>query len=140
MLPEKYAPFSADPNVLAPIQTNTMQAVTGIAVAPEQTEFQKRIAAMGVSIAPVSRKMGGKDLTAEELGEYKRLINKYATQRLATALDFLEKLPNKKVAENIIEKKIMAKARARARFELGRKYPLLKERILKQKRYDKLGK
>ena len=34
----------------------------------------------------------------------------------------------------------MAQARARARFELGRKYPLLKERILKQKRYDKLGK
>ena len=140
MLPEKYAPFSADPNVLAPMQTNTMQALTGIAVAPEQTEFQKRIAAMGVSIAPVSRKMGGQDLTAEELGEYKKLINKYATQRLATAIDFLEKLPNKKVAENIIEKKIMAQARARARFELGRKYPLLKERILKQKRYEKLGK
>ena len=140
MLPEKYAPFSADPNVLAPMQTNTMQALTGVAVAPEQTEFQKRIAAMGVSIAPTPRKLGGVELSTEQLGEYKKLINKYATQRLASSLDFLEKLPNKKVAENIIEKKIMSQARARARFELGRKYPELRKAIQDQKRYDKLGK
>jgi len=95
---------------------------------------------MGVSIAPTPRKLGGVELSTEQLGEYKKLINKYATQRLATAIDFLEKLPNKKVAENIIEKKIMAGARARARFELGRKYPELRKAIKDQKRYDKLGK
>ena len=138
-LPEKYAPFSADPDVLAPIQTNTMQAITGIGVAPEQTEFQKRISNLGVTIAPTPRTLGGVELSTEQLGEYKKLINKYATQRLATSLDFLEKIPNKKIAENVIEKKIMSQARARARFELGRKYPKLQDAIREQKRYERLG-
>ena len=34
----------------------------------------------------------------------------------------------------------MSQARARARFELGRKYPELRKAIQDQKRYDRLGK
>jgi hypothetical protein len=49
-LPERYASLSADPENIQPMMRNLTQASTGIATAPEQTPFQKRVSELGITI------------------------------------------------------------------------------------------
>jgi hypothetical protein len=138
-LPKSYATYSQEPEgPPTPRKTNIMQAVTGIAVADEPTPFQKRMNELGVSFAPKSSKMGGRDLTSQELSDYKFFINEQATKIFGGAINNLEKLPNDQLKKTVA-KNIMSKITAGARAKLRSKYPELSEAIMKQNRYDKFG-
>ena len=139
LLPERYASFSADPENIQPMVRNLTQATTGIATAPEQTPFQKRVSELGITIAPTKRSMGGVDLKTEQFSDYKRFINEEATKRLSRALPSLERMPNKKMAERLVEKQIMGVARKAAQMKLLRKYPELRQAIMAERRYERFG-
>ena len=139
LLPERYASFSADPENIQPMVRNLTQATTGIATAPEQTPFQKRVSELGITIAPTSRSMGNVDLKTEQFSDYKRFINEEATKRLSRALPSLERMPNKKMAERLVEKQIMSAARKAAQMKLLQKYPDLRKDIMAERRYERFG-
>ena len=131
--------FSADPENIQPMVRNLTQATTGIATAPEQTPFQKRVSELGITIAPTKRSMGGVELSTEKFSDYKRFINEEATKRLSRALPSLERMPNKKMAERLVEKQIMGVARKVAQMKLLRKYPDLRKDIMAERRYERFG-
>lgn len=138
-LPKSYATYSQDPEGEAKArETNLMQALTGIAVAEEPTEFQKRMHDLGVSFAPKSTKMGGVEMNSQQLSDYKFYINEQATKLYGGALVNLEKLPTDQLKKTVA-KNIMAKVTAGARAKLRAKYPDLSTAIIKQNRYDKFG-
>ena len=139
LLPERYASLSADPENIQPMLRNLTQASTGIATAPEQTPFQKRVSELGITIAPTKRSMGGVDLKTEQFSEYKRLLNEESTKLLSRALPSLERMPNKKMAEYVVEKQIMARARKIAQMKLLQKYPELRKNIMAERRYERFG-
>ena len=139
LLPERYASFSADPNNIQPMERNLTQATTGIATSPEQTEFQKRVDALGITISPTKRKMGKVDLTTQQYSDYKKFINEEATKRLNRVLPSLERMPNKKLAEIIAEKQVMRGARKVAQMRLYKQYPDLRRAIMDEKRYERFG-
>ena len=139
LLPERYASFSADPNNIQPMERNLTQATTGIATSPEQTEFQKRVDALGITISPTKRKMGKVDLTTQQYSDYKKFINEEATKRLNRVLPALERMPNKKLAEIIAEKQVMSGARKVAQMRLYKQYPDLRRAIMDEKRYERFG-
>ena len=139
LLPERYASFSADPNNIQPMERNLTQATTGIATSPEQTEFQKRVDALGITISPTKRKMGKVDLTTQQYSDYKKFINEEATKRLNRVLPSLERMPNKKLAEIIAEKQVMRGARKVAQMRLYKQYPDLRQAIMDEKRYERFG-
>lgn len=138
MLPEQYGAFSEQPNIIDPLRTNTAQALTGIGVRGEQTAFSKAISDLGISVAPTSKKMGGKELTTEQLGMYKREINKAATPLIAELLPSLQKMP-RKTAQYVFEKRIMTAARKIAQARLLEQYPGLRERIIAEKIFERTG-
>jgi hypothetical protein len=138
-LPERYASLSADPENIQPMVRNLTQASTGIATSPEQTPFQKRVSELGITIAPTRRSMGGVDLKTEQFSEYKRLLNEESTKLLSRALPSLERMPNKKMAERVVEKQIMARARKIAQMKLLQKYPELRQAIMAERRYERFG-
>jgi len=138
-LPESYATYSQDPEGEAKArETNKMQALLGIGVADEPTEFQKRMNALGVGFAPKSAKMGGIEMDSQQLSDYKFYINQQATRTFGTALINLEKLPNDQIKKTVA-KKLMANVTKGARYKLMAKYPELRQEILKQSLYDKYG-
>jgi hypothetical protein len=139
LLPERYASFSADPNNIQPMERNLTQATTGIATSPEQTEFQKRVDALGITISPTKRKMGKVDLTTQQYSDYKKFINEEATKRLNRVLPSLERMPNKKLAEIIAEKQVMRGARKVAQMRLYKQYPDLRRAIMDETRYERFG-
>ena len=139
LLPERYASFSADPNNIQPMERNLTQATTGIATSPEQTEFQKRVDALGITISPTKRKMGKVDLTTQQYSDYKKFINEEATKRLNRVLPALERMPNKKLAEIIAEKQVMRGARKVAQMRLYKQYPDLRRAIMDETRYERFG-
>ena len=141
LLPKNYGLVNEDPNNPVPqaLETNLSQAISGVAVSREQTEFQKRLSDIGFSVSSVSRKVGGKELTAEQYSEYKRLINELATPVLSGALPTLEKIGNKKTAEYAIEKRIMPRIKRAALGRLRQKYPELTEAIREDKLFDRVG-
>jgi hypothetical protein len=138
-LPERYASLSADPENIQPMMRNLTQASTGIATSPEQTPFQKRVSELGITIAPTKRSMGKVDLKTEQFSEYKRLLNEESTKLLSRALPSLERMPNKKMAEYVVEKQIMARARKIAQMKLLQKYPDLRQAIMAERRYERFG-
>lgn len=138
-LPESYATYSQDPEgEVKARETNKMQALLGIGVADEPTEFQKRMNALGVGFAPKSAKMGGIEMDSQQLSDYKFYINQQATKTFGTALINLEKLPNDQIKKTVA-KKLMANVTKGARYKLMTKYPELRQDILKQSLYDKYG-
>lgn len=138
MLPEQYGAFSEQPNIIDPLRTNTAQALTGIGVRGDQTAFSKAISDLGIRVAPTSKKMGGQALTTEQLGMYKREINKAATPLIADLLPTLQSMPRKQ-AQYLFEKKLMPMARKQAQMELLSKYPELEQAILNEKIFERTG-
>ena len=141
LLPKNYGLVNADPNNPNPeaLQTNMTQALTGVAVSPAQTDFQKRLSDIGFAVSSVSRKVGGKELTAEQYSDYKRFINEIATPVLNDSLPYLERIGNKKTAEFAIEKRIMPGIKRAALGQLRAKYPELTEAIFQDKVFERVG-
>ena len=141
LLPEKYGFVSPDPTNpnAQPLQTNLSQAISGIGVSDEPSDFQKRLSAVGFSVAPVSRKLGGKELTSEQYSDYKKILNELSTPILNRALPTLEKIGNKKTAEYVIEKQIMPKVKTAALTKLKAKYPDLQKAINQERLFNILG-
>jgi hypothetical protein len=141
LLPKNYGLVNADPNNPNPeaLQTNMSQAISGVAVGDEQTDFQKRLSDIGFSVSAVSRKVGGKELTAQQYSDYKRFINQIATPVFRDALPNLEKIGNKKTAEFAIEKRMMPGIKRAALGQLRLKYPELTEAIREDKVFQRIG-
>lgn len=137
-LPESYANYSADPNNPAPRETNVVQAFTGFGVSGEPTEFQKRMEAVGVKFSPKSATMQKVKLDTEQLADYKRFSNEFASKFFLRALPNLEKMPNKQVQQTQA-RKLMSEATKYARYRLMKKYPELRADIQAQSNYDKYG-
>lgn len=138
-LPAKYSPYSADPNNIQPQRTNRPQAVFGIAVGEEPTDFQKRVEKLGIAFSPKSTTMSKVKMSTTELADYKKFINQMTTQVLAEALPDLEMEPNKVLVRNYVEKTLMPRITKYARFQLMEKYPKLYEEIVAQSLFDKYG-
>ena len=141
LLPKNYGLVNADPNNPNPeaLQTNMSQAISGVAVDGSQTDFQKRLSDIGFSVSAVSRKVGGKELTAQQYSDYKRFINQIATPVFRDALPNLEKIGNKKTAEFAIEKRMMPGIKRAALGQLRQKYPELTEAIREDKVFQRIG-
>ena len=141
LLPKNYGLVNEDPNNPNPeaLQTNLSQAITGVGVSGEQTDFQKRLSDIGFSVASVSRKVGGKELTSEQYSDYKRFVNEIATPVLNRALPTLEKMGNKKTAEFAVERRIMPGIKQAALIKLRQKYPGLSEAIQADKVFQMVG-
>ena len=141
LLPKNYGLVNADPNNPNPeaLQTNMSQAISGVAVGDEQTDFQKRLSDIGFSVAAVSRKVGGKELTAQQYSDYKRFVNEIATPAFARVLPNLEKLNNKKTTEFAVEKRIMPPIKRAALGKLLQKYPELRDAIRQDKLFNIVG-
>ena len=141
LLPKNYGLVNADPNNPNPgaLRTNMSQALSGVAVGDEQTDFQKRLSDIGFSVAAVSRKVGGKELTAQQYSDYKRFVNEIATPAFARVLPNLEKLNNKKTAEFAVEKRIMPPIKRAALGKLLQKYPELRDAIRQDKLFNIVG-
>ena len=137
-LPASYANYSADPANPSPRETNKMQAFTGFGVSDEPTEFQQRMEAIGVKFNPKSATMNKVKMSNDELADYKRFVNEYASNIFMRTLPNLERMPNKQVAQRRASK-MMSNATKAARYKLMRKYPELRDDIMKQSRYDKYG-
>jgi hypothetical protein len=58
---------------------------------------------------------------------------------LSRALPSLERMPNKKMAERVVEKQIMARARKIAQMKLLQKYPELRQAVMAERRYERFG-
>lgn len=138
-LPPAYAAYSQDPEGDAKaIETNKMQALLGIGVADEPTEFQQRMHKLGISFAPKSAKMGNIELDSQQLSDYKYFINQQATRTFGGALLNLEKLPNDQIRQTVA-KNIMGKIAQGARYKLMAKYPDLRDEIIRESKYKKYG-
>ena len=138
-LSPKYSPYSADPNNIQPQRTNRPQAVFGIAVGQEPTDFQKRVEKLGIAFSPKSVRMDKVEMSSTQLSDYKKFINQAATQLLAESLPSLEMEPNKVLVRNYVEQRLMPAVTKQARFMLIEKYPKLYEQILAQTMLDKYG-
>ena len=130
-LPYKYSPYAPD-GVMEPQRTNTVGAVTGVAVSDDPTEFQKIMQGLRLELKPPSRKVGNTQLTAEQYSFYKQEINREASPLLKGYAPALAKMPAR-AAENVVESKIMTKVRQVARQRLLTKYPDLYEDAIKDK-------
>ena len=137
-LPAKYAPISPEPGTNTPMKTDVLQALTGFGVAPDQTDFQKKLAQLDLKTMPKSVTLDGVEMTTEQLGYYKQQLNKYATQMLGRSIDNLVAMKNKTVASNVAKKQLTAAAKtARARTMM--KYPDLRDKLTDAKLLKKLG-
>lgn len=121
-----------------PAQPAMIGDITGIAVAPEQTEQQKLLDKIGVGVSKPQRKIGGVELNTEQYGYYMQKINERTT-RYINGLDLprLAKLENRKIVRKRIEDG-MKRLRQAAQYDLVRAYPELRTAVINEKRF-KLG-
>ena len=138
-LPVSYATYSQNPDQPeTPRKTNISQALTGIGVSDEPTEFQQRMQKIGIKFAPVSSTLNGVELTSQQLSDYKRFINQNATRVFSGVLPNLEKMPNDETRQTVASN-VMERVKAGARAKLFAKYPKLLQDTLKEKRERKWG-
>lgn len=137
-LPLKYAPVSPTPGQLEPMKTDMMQAIFGIGVGKEQTDFQKKLSQLDLRTMPKSSTLEGVKLTSQQLSDYKKEMNKEATRMLGNDIDKLIGMKNNTIASNIAKKRLMAAARI-SRNRLKAKYPELREELRDEKLLKKYG-
>lgn len=128
-LPVQYNKYSPD-GELEPAETNLMQAVTGVAVRKEPTDFQKKMNQLGVAFAPAKRKMGTVELSAEQYSYYKQKTNEIASRVFKENIDAWLANPERAVVRKVIESRVMANINKAAKAQLMMKYPELQREVM----------
>jgi hypothetical protein len=125
-LPKRYEIFQPEGVI-----TNASQAVTSVPISKDAKQIQKDFFDLGVKFKPVSRTMGGVDLTNEQFSDYQRFVAEEGTKYFEKRMDTFKKMgPEKrKMIEYVIENKHMPAVTKRARLLLQKKYPELRVQI-----------